>query len=127
MLAVVSPDGRETTYAELAATTNRYSHGLRSLGLATGDSVAVLLPNGVEMLALHVQDTVADTRRFVKRNQARYAVALDPQLTIGNRLGFKGTPYTVVIDKKGEMIARLHGASVIGRPPKILDQALAVR
>src|SRR5262245_54110951 len=53
MLAVVSPDGRETTYAELAAMTNRYSHGLRSLGLSTGDSVAVLLPNGVEMLALY--------------------------------------------------------------------------
>jgi long-chain acyl-CoA synthetase len=53
MLAVVSPDGRETTYAELAARTNRLSRGLRSLGLSTGDSVAVLLPNGVEMLALY--------------------------------------------------------------------------
>ncbi|HEX2176033.1 MAG TPA: acyl-CoA synthetase [Nocardioidaceae bacterium] len=52
-LAVVSPDGRETSYAELAATTNRYAHGLRSLGLSTGDSVALLLPNGVELLALY--------------------------------------------------------------------------
>jgi long-chain acyl-CoA synthetase len=52
-LAVASPDGRETTYAELAAMSNRYAHGLRSLGLTTGDSVAVLLPNGVEMLALY--------------------------------------------------------------------------
>ncbi len=53
MLAAVSPDGRETTYAELAAMTNRYAHGLRSLGLSTGDSVALLLPNGVELLALY--------------------------------------------------------------------------
>ena len=52
-LAVVSPDGRETTYGELAATANRYAHGLRSLGLATEDTVAVLLPNGVELLALY--------------------------------------------------------------------------
>jgi long-chain acyl-CoA synthetase len=53
MVAVVSPDGRETTYAELAASSNRYSHGLKALGLATGDTVAVLLPNGVELLALY--------------------------------------------------------------------------
>jgi long-chain acyl-CoA synthetase len=52
-LAVVSPDGRETSYADLAAMSNRYAHGLRSRGLSTGDSVAVLLPNGVEMLALY--------------------------------------------------------------------------
>jgi peroxiredoxin len=79
---------------------------------------------GVEVLALHVQDTVADTRRFIKRNQVRYAVALDPRLTIGNRFGLKGTPYTVVVDRKGEMIAQLHGVSVVGRLPKILDEAL---
>jgi long-chain acyl-CoA synthetase len=52
-LAAVSPDGRETTYAELAAMSNRYAHGLRSLGLSSGDSVAVLLPNGVDLLALY--------------------------------------------------------------------------
>jgi long-chain acyl-CoA synthetase len=53
MLAAVAPDGTETSYADLAASTNRYSHGLRALGLSTGDSVAVLLPNGVEMLAVY--------------------------------------------------------------------------
>jgi long-chain acyl-CoA synthetase len=53
MLAVVCPDGRETTYAELAAMANRYSHGLEAHGLSTGDSVAVLLPNGVELLAVY--------------------------------------------------------------------------
>lgn len=53
LAAVVTPDEREVTYAELAAETNAYSHGLRSLGLETGDSVAVLLPNGVDLLALY--------------------------------------------------------------------------
>lgn len=80
---------------------------------------------GVEVLALHVQDTVADTRRFIKRHRVRYAVALDPNLTIGNRFGFKGTPYTVVVDRKGEIVAELHGVSAVGRLPKILDAALA--
>lgn len=78
----------------------------------------------VEFLALHVQDTVTDTRRFVRSHRVNYAVALDPQLTIGNRYGVKGTPYTVVIDRKGEIAARLSGESAVTRLPHILDDAL---
>ena len=81
-------------------------------------------PRGVEVLAFHVQDTAADTRRFVRDVQRHLPVALDPQLTIGNRFGFKGTPYTVVIDKKGEMVARLHGQSAVSKLPRILDELL---
>ena len=80
---------------------------------------------GVDVLALHVQDTAADARRFVTTNKVTYPVALDPRLTIGNRFGFKGTPYTVVIDRKGEMVARLRGVSAVGRLPRILDELLA--
>lgn len=78
----------------------------------------------VEFLALHVQDAVADTRRFVRAHKANYAVALDPKLTIGNRYGVKGTPHTVVIDRKGEIVARLSGESAVSRLPRILDDAL---
>ncbi|HSE91874.1 MAG TPA: TlpA disulfide reductase family protein [Methylomirabilota bacterium] len=79
----------------------------------------------VEVLALHVQDTAVDTRRFLKRHRATYAVALDPTLTIGNRYGFKGTPYTVVVDRRGEMVAQIHGVSAVSRLPRILDETLA--
>jgi peroxiredoxin len=79
---------------------------------------------GVEFVALHVQDTLADTRRFMRAQKVSYPVALDPKLTVGNRFGFKGTPYTVVIDRKGEMVARISGASAVGRLPKILDELL---
>jgi peroxiredoxin len=78
----------------------------------------------VEFLALHVQDTVAETRRFARAQRINYAVALDPKLTIGNRYGVKGTPYTVVIDRKGEIIARLPGESAVTRLPRILEDAL---
>ena len=78
----------------------------------------------VEFLALHVQDTVADVRHFVRAHAIHYAVALDPQLTIGNRYGLEGTPYTVVIDRKGEIAARLAGESAVTRLPRILDDAL---
>jgi len=50
--AVIGPDGRELTFGELAATADRYGRGLQKLGLAPGDVLAVLLPNGVDLLAL---------------------------------------------------------------------------
>ena len=79
---------------------------------------------GVEVLAFHVQDTVADTRAFVRANKVTYPIALDPKLSIGNSFGFKGTPYTVVIDQKGEMVAQIKGESAITRLPRILDEIL---
>ena len=81
-------------------------------------------PRGVEVLAVHVQDTVTDTKAFVRKYKPTYPIALDPKLTIGNSFGFKGTPYTVVIDLKGEMVTRLHGASAVGTLPRILDELL---
>lgn len=79
----------------------------------------------VEFLALHVQDTVTDTRRFIRAQKVTYPVALDPKLATGNAFGFKGTPYTVVVDLNGEMVARIHGESAVGRLPRIIDDALA--
>lgn len=79
---------------------------------------------GVEVIAVHVQDTVADTRAFVRANKVTYPVALDPKLSIGNSFGFKGTPYTVVIDQKGEMVAQISGQSALTRLPRILDELL---
>ena len=82
-------------------------------------------PRGVEVLALHVQDTAQDVRRFMRAQKPGYAIALDPKLVVGNRYGVKGTPYTVVIDRKGEIIVRHAGQGAIARLPKILDDALA--
>jgi peroxiredoxin len=78
----------------------------------------------VEVVALHVQDTPNDTRNFIRRNKVNYPVALDPKLTIGNTFGFKGTPYTVVIDQRGEMVAQIHGQGAVARLPRILDELL---
>ena len=80
---------------------------------------------GVEVIALHVQDTVQDVRRFMRTHKPGYAIALDPKLGVGNRYEVKGTPYTVVIDRKGEIVLRQAGEGVIARLPKVLDEALA--
>ena len=50
-LAVVDPQGRCTSFGELADLTNRYAHGLGSLGLGAGDSMVTVLPNGLEQIA----------------------------------------------------------------------------
>jgi peroxiredoxin len=84
-------------------------------------------PRGVEVLALHVQDTAAEVRRFVHEQKPAYAIALDPKLFVGNRYGIRGTPYTVVIDRRGEIVARLPGESAVTRLPRILDDALSPR
>ena len=80
---------------------------------------------GVEVIALHVQDTVQDVRRFMRAQKPGYAIALDPKLLVGNRYDVKGTPHTVVIDRKGEIILRHSGEGAIQRLPRVLDEALA--
>jgi long-chain acyl-CoA synthetase len=58
-LALVDPDGREITAAELLAASNRLVHGLRALGLEKGDVVATVLPNGAPMIELYLAATQA--------------------------------------------------------------------
>jgi peroxiredoxin len=78
----------------------------------------------VVIVAIHVQDTMSDVRRFMKANNVTYPIAVDPRLNLGNRFGFKGSPYTVVIDRKGEIVQRLAGVGVPSRLPKLLEGLL---
>jgi long-chain acyl-CoA synthetase len=50
--AVIEPDGTVVSYAELAARADRLGRGLQVLGLAPGATVAGMLPNGADALAL---------------------------------------------------------------------------
>lgn len=51
-LAVVDPEGHRASFGELAELTNRYTHGLRACGLGVGDGVVMVLPNGLDLIAL---------------------------------------------------------------------------
>jgi thiol-disulfide isomerase/thioredoxin len=79
---------------------------------------------GIDFIALHVQDTAASTRRFVRTHRIAFPVALDPRLAIANTFEFKGTPATIVIDRKGAVAARIDGESAVTRLPRILDEVL---
>lgn len=76
---------------------------------------------GVEFVGVQVQDTEADARRFLQDNKVSYPTGLDPRLKIANRFGFRGTPYTVVINRRGDIVARIHGRSDEARLTRILD------
>jgi long-chain acyl-CoA synthetase len=56
-VAVVDPEGREVTWDALARRANQVSHGLRALGLERGDTVAIVVPNGIEMLEVYLGAT----------------------------------------------------------------------
>ena len=51
-VAVIEPDGTAVSYATLAARADQFGRGLQALGLAPGSTVAGLLPNGADALAL---------------------------------------------------------------------------
>ena len=53
-LALVEPDGRESTAGELLARSNQLVHGLRARGLKPSDSIAVVLQNGRPMIELYL-------------------------------------------------------------------------
>ena len=53
-LALVGPDGTERRAGELLDRSNQVANGLRAMGLNHGDSVAALLPNGIELIELYL-------------------------------------------------------------------------
>jgi long-chain acyl-CoA synthetase len=53
-LALVTPDERRISRGELAGESNRLVRGLRALGLQKGDAVAIVLPNGPEVIELYL-------------------------------------------------------------------------
>ncbi|MBB6226661.1 acyl-CoA synthetase (AMP-forming)/AMP-acid ligase II [Polymorphobacter multimanifer] len=49
---IMAGSGASLSYAELEARSNRVAHLLRSLGLVRGDTVALMLPNSLDFMAL---------------------------------------------------------------------------
>ena len=81
----------------------------------------------VEFLALHVEDTERDARRFLRAHRTTYQTALDPDVRVANRFGFKRAPYTIVINKRGEIVARLEATADEARLAAAIDSALKPR
>ena len=78
----------------------------------------------VVLLAIQVDDPEREARAFLKANRATYPAALDPSLRVANRFGFQRAPYTVVINKKGEISARLDATADEARMAAAIEAAL---
>src|SRR5438445_1297001 len=53
-VAIVDADERTVSQADLLAGVNQVSHGLQSLGLRRGDSIAAMLPNSRAALEVYL-------------------------------------------------------------------------
>lgn len=53
-LALVGPDGTERSAGALLDRANQVAHGLRALGLDRNDTVALLLPNSIELIEVYL-------------------------------------------------------------------------
>ena len=80
---------------------------------------------GVDLVVVHVEDTQIDAQRFLKAYGATYPAGLDPHLTIARRFGFKGTPFTVIVNKRGEVVTRISGRADEARLARVLDPLVA--
>jgi peroxiredoxin len=78
----------------------------------------------VEVVAIHVDDPEPNARAFLKAHRAGYPAALDPGLLVANRFGFKRAPYTVIINKRGEIATRLDATADEARLRAAIDAAL---
>jgi long-chain acyl-CoA synthetase len=56
-LALVAPDGTELTRGALNAMANRIANGLKAMGAQPDDTLALVLPNSVEMVAAYLAGT----------------------------------------------------------------------
>jgi len=52
--AIIDADEQRVSHAEMLARVNQLSHGLRSLGLKRGDSIAAMLPNSTEAMQVYL-------------------------------------------------------------------------
>jgi DsbE subfamily thiol:disulfide oxidoreductase len=62
-----------------------------------------------EMLAVNVKDKREDALKFVKELKITYPIVMDPQGEIGLLYGAWGMPMTYLIDRKGQVLARMWG------------------
>lgn len=64
---------------------------------------------GVEFVAVQLENSARDARKFLRAHQASYPAGLDPDLAIATRFAVVATPSTLIIDRKGQISARSVG------------------
>ncbi len=84
-------------------------------------------PQGLEMIAVAMRhDPPNYVLNYAEKNALPFKVALDPMGDIAKAFdNVKLTPTTIVIDKKGNMVARILGEPDFAKLEALLEQKLA--
>ena len=67
-------------------------------------------PEGLEILAVDLQESAGVVQSFVKRYQLTFPVALDSSDQIGVPYGARSIPTTYIIDREGNVVAGAVGS-----------------
>jgi acyl-CoA synthetase (AMP-forming)/AMP-acid ligase II len=134
-VALRDPEGRELSYGRLEARANRLAHGLRALGLQTGDRVATWMTDGFAYVEIYLaiakaglvacpvndRHTAAEAAYVLEDSGARVLVHADvvdakvaelPSELLAGLQVFRATPFT----DWEELVA--HGPSA-SEPPEV--------
>lgn len=71
---------------------------------------------GFEIVAVAIKDKREDTLAFVKKNKLTYPILMDPEGDIGSLYGAYATPTVYLIDRNGQVLARMWGPAGWGSP-----------
>jgi peroxiredoxin len=71
---------------------------------------------GLEIVAVSIKDKREDTLAFVKKNKLTYPILMDPEGDIGSLYGAYATPTVYLIDRNGQVLARMWGPAGWGSP-----------
>lgn len=117
---VLISDDRKLTWSELDACACGFARDLSSQGVAAGDRIAILLPNGVEFVVaflavLKLGATPAPLNPLVKEEElAAFKADLRPKLSIDRVVMSRGSWNTV--DELGAPSLILYTSGSTGRP-----------
>ena len=124
--AMLLPDGRYTTLAELRGRPVLINFWATWCSPCRAEIPALLdaaqaYPE-LAVLAVNVSESAVQVSRFAEQFRMKVPVVIDPQGVISNLYGVSGLPTTVFLDPKGRVLAVRPGA--IDR--SVIDQMMAV-
>lgn len=68
-------------------------------------------PQGLQVLAISVDDEAKDATRFIKKNKLSLNFLWDPQGALARSLGIQSLPATLLLDKSGKILFQEKGFS----------------
>jgi hypothetical protein len=65
--------------------------------------------HGVALVGIYIQDSMADARAFTQRFGFTFPTAVDDDMTVAKLYRVSGTPTTVVLDPRQQVLERITG------------------